>query len=136
MSFDRNFFIGHPLKFGGRPKTYSCTYRRSCCFISSIASCSIMVHSLTRDVEEDELLHCQSSPIKNLVKSVYWLLLGISILLCQTSCPLRTVHLDLSNGYQMELRLSFSQQLAKGLRGGGHQLTDLYVSLIHRSISV
>ncbi len=29
--------------------------------------------------------------------------------------------------YQMELRLSFSQQLAEGLRGGGHQLTDLYV---------
>ncbi len=29
--------------------------------------------------------------------------------------------------YQMELRLSFSQQLAEGLRGGGHQLTDLHV---------
>ena len=30
----------------------------------------------------------------------------------------------------MELRLSFSQQLAKGLRGGGHQLTDLYVIVL------
>ncbi len=29
--------------------------------------------------------------------------------------------------YKMELRLSFSQQLAKGLRDMGHHLTDLYV---------
>ncbi len=31
--------------------------------------------------------------------------------------------------YLMELRFSFSQQLAKWLRGGGHQPTDLYVSV-------
>ena len=39
-----------------------------------------------------------------------------------------TTNMDHNNMvYQMELRLSFSQQLAKGLRDGGHQLTDLYV---------
>ena len=31
--------------------------------------------------------------------------------------------------YQVELWLSFSKQLAEELRGGGHQLTDLYVSV-------
>ncbi len=35
--------------------------------------------------------------------------------------------------YQMELRLSFSQQLAEGLRGGGHQLTA-FMSLDYKVI--
>ncbi len=39
-----------------------------------------------------------------------------------------TTYMDHNNMvYQMELRLSFSQQLAEGLRDGGHHLTDLYV---------
>ncbi len=36
----------------------------------------------------------------------------------------------------MELRLSFSQQLADGLRGGGHQLTDLYVNAIAKLLFI
>ncbi len=41
-----------------------------------------------------------------------------------------TTYMDHNNMvYKMELRFSFSQQLAKGLRGGGHQPTDLYVAI-------
>ncbi len=40
-----------------------------------------------------------------------------------------TINMDHNNMvYQMELRLSFSQQLAEELRGGGHHLTDLDVT--------
>ena len=54
----------------------------------------------------------ESSPITNPGKSVNWLLLVITISLCQTSCLLRTVHFILFRNRRDELQtLTVAKQI-------------------------
>ncbi len=68
-------------------------------------SCSTYTHKIQPlrlrpigPIASESVQHSQSCEcyklvkITNFEKSVYWLLLVIKVFLCQTSCPLRTVH--------------------------------------------
>ncbi len=69
-----------------------------------IASYSIMVHALKRDVEDD-WLNPGSGDVRNVFQFLFILFFCssnflINIVLCQTSCPLRTVHCQLISGWE------------------------------------